>query len=700
MTQDPELEIGLARREGGGFTLELRFNDPRDREVRTPLRATVYLDPVELLGRDLDAVAYGQALTESLFRDAAARSAFEQARVAAQGRTLRLRLLIDRTATDLHSLHWETLRDPEDGTWLAIKENLLFSRLLASTRWERIELRARSELQALVAIANPSNLANYRPTGQQSLAPINVDTELKRARQALGEIPLTVLTGDPAQGEWVTPNRLTDALRRGPDIVYLVCHGALVSKADRPGPYLWLEGDDGAAEVVSGQAVAERIAALPPNLRPRLAVLASCESAGKGQAGFSSDAQGALAAFGPLLAQAGIPAVVAMQGQVSMDTVAEFMPVFFRELRQDGQVDRAMAAARGAVSERDDAWVPVLFMRLRDASLWYVPGFAGDAEEDFTKWESLGNAVQKGRCTAIVGPGVAEALIGPRRNIALRWAEKHGYPFSPSDQEELPRIAQYVSEQQDVEYLWDVYRRAMRDELVRRYPAIIPPALAQADDWNAIQIEQVLQSAADARWDETSVGPLRLLARLRLPIYITANQSDLLARALEQEGAEPQVRLCPWNRQIPPEQYHFDETPNCDRPLVYHLFGHLKLPESLVITEDDYFDYLIGVKDNWDLLPKALRGALYSTSLLFLGFRMDDWTFRTFFRILVNEPSFFQLQRRSHVAVQIEPDDGHIQNVQRARKYIQDYFSRRWFSLYMGNTEEFLQALVAHAAGA
>jgi len=700
MTQDPELEMGLARREGGGFTLELRFNDPRDREVRAPLRTTVYLDPVELRGHDLDAVAYGQFLTQSLFKDAAARSAFEQTRVAAQGRTLRLRLLIDRTAADLHSLHWETLRDPEDGTWLAIKENLLFSRLLASTRWERIELRAKSELQALVAIANPSDLEDYAPTAQQPLTPINVDAELKRARQALGEIPVTPLASDPAQGQWVTPNRLIDALRQGPDILYLVCHGALDSQADPPGPYLWLEAEDGTAEVVSGQVIAERIAALPPNLRPRLVVLASCESAGNGQAGFSSDAQGALAAFGPLLAQAGIPAVVAMQGRVSMDTMAAFMPVFFRELRQDGQIDRAMAAARGTVSQRDDAWLPVLFMRLRDASLWYVPGFAGGPEEEFAKWDSLSNAVQKGRCTAIVGPGVVEALIGPRRNIALRWAEKHGYPFSPSDQEELPRIAQYVSVQQDVDYLRDVYRQAVRDELVRRYPAVIPPELAQADDWDDGQIERVLLGVAGARWGETSAGPLRMLAQLHLPIYITANQSDLLTRALEQEGADPQVRLCPWNRQIPPEEYRFEETPTSDRPLVYHLFGHLKLPESLVITEDDYFDYLIGVKDNWDLLPKALRGALYSTSLLFLGFRMDDWTFRTFFRILVNEPSFFQLSLRSHVAVQIEPDDGHIQNVQRARKYIQEYFGRKWFSLYMGNTEEFLKELVAHAAGA
>ena len=233
MTQDPELEIGLARREGGGFALELRMTDPKDQEVRAPQRATVTLDPAKLRSQDPGGVAYGQALTDILFRDAEARSYFREARKDAQGRTLRLRLLIDRDATDLHGVHWETLRDPEDGSWLAINENVLFSRLLASRRWEQVELRARSELRALVAIANPTDLEDHAPAGQGPLAAIDVDAELERAGQALGDIPVTPLTSDPAQGDWVTTNRLIDALRQGPDILYLVCHGALDSEEDR-----------------------------------------------------------------------------------------------------------------------------------------------------------------------------------------------------------------------------------------------------------------------------------------------------------------------------------------------------------------------------------------------------------------------------------------------------------------------------------
>ena len=88
------------------------------------------------------------------------------------------------------------------------------------------------------------------------------------------------------------------------------------------------------------------------------------------------------------LAEAGVPAVIAMQGNVTMRTIADFMPVFFKELQRDGQIDRAVVAARGTVRERPDFWMPVLFMRLKSGRIWYVPGF-GDDRKGFEKWPAL-----------------------------------------------------------------------------------------------------------------------------------------------------------------------------------------------------------------------------------------------------------------------------------------------------------------------
>ena len=83
--------------------------------------------------------------------------------------------------------------------------------------------------------------------------------------------------------------------------------------------------------------------------------------------------------MGPRLAEAGVPAVLAMQGDISMETVSRFMPTFFHELQRDGQIDRAMAAARGAIRDRHDWWAPALFMRLRSGGSGTSRAWAGPA---------------------------------------------------------------------------------------------------------------------------------------------------------------------------------------------------------------------------------------------------------------------------------------------------------------------------------
>ncbi len=184
--------------------------------------------------------------------------------------------------------------------------------------------------------------------------------------------------------------------------------------------------------------------------RPRLVVLASCQSAGSGTQG------DALTALGPRLVQAGIPAVLAMQGDISLQTLAEFMPVFFKEFQQEGLVDLATAVARSAVQGRPDSWMPALFMRLKSGRIWYVPGF-GKEQGGFEKWRPVFRSIKNGRCTPIIGPGLYESLIGSQREIARRWAEAYHYPMQPHERESLAQVAQFLTINQ--------YRRAPYDEL-------------------------------------------------------------------------------------------------------------------------------------------------------------------------------------------------------------------------------------------
>lgn len=136
-----------------------------------------------------------------------------------------------------------------------------------------------------------------------------------------------------------------------------MAHGALIAGQ----PRLWLERDDGTAAVMDGGELALRVREL--RHKPLLAVLISCQSAGQG-------AEDVAAALGPQLVAAGIPAVVAMQGQLTMITAARFIPALIESLAADGRIDRAMSDARAAVRDRPGWWMPVLFTRLRAGRIW------------------------------------------------------------------------------------------------------------------------------------------------------------------------------------------------------------------------------------------------------------------------------------------------------------------------------------------
>jgi len=674
-----DLEIGLHRRDADSYAVELRFSQPdSDADIRLVQEAALAsFDTAHLRELEFDPADYGKVLSEQLFADPAVQAAFAQARTSAQSLdvALRLRLFIGPSAPELHNLRWETLRDPHDGAPLLMGEQIFFSRYLSSGDWRRVLLRPKGDLRALVAIANPADLSTYQ------LAPVDVDAELARTQAALGQVALTALT---AAGS-VTLNNLCDQLRDGHDILYLVCHGTL----SRGEPWLWLEDSEGKIARVSGGDLVTRLRELQE--RPRLIVLASCQSAGTGE----SDA---LVALGPRLAEAGIPAVLAMQGNVSMQTVAEFMPVFFNELQRDGQIDRAMAVARGAVRDRDDAWMPVLFMRLKSGRIWYVPGF-GDNRQSFEQWPMLLRRIRAGQCTPILGTHLSEALLGSSHDMARSWAETYHFPMAPHAREDLPQVAQYLSVNQDAQFPRDELVEYMRKEILRRYGDRLPDQLSDAP------LSDLFTVLGEQRRAANPADPYKVLAELPFPIYISTNASNMLEAALRAAGKDPQVELCRWNADLEDLPSIYDDEPDYQpseqRPLVFHLFGVSDEPDSLVLTEDDYFDYLIGVSTNKELIPIAVRQALVDTALLFLGFRLDDWNFRVLFRSIMSQEGRSRRKKYAHIAGQILPEEGRFLEPERARRYLDSYFQGADISIFWGSVEDFTKELLAQwSAGA
>jgi CHAT domain-containing protein len=108
----------------------------------------------------------------------------------------------------------------------------------------------------------------------------------------------------------------------------------------------------------------QRIDAPSDDDKLRLVYLSSCQTATRS----SADAFRGLA---PRLVAAGVPAVLAMQDLIPIKTASEFSRVFYSQLMDHGQVDRASNAARSAVMSLGlpGMAIPVLFMRLPEGQL-------------------------------------------------------------------------------------------------------------------------------------------------------------------------------------------------------------------------------------------------------------------------------------------------------------------------------------------
>jgi hypothetical protein len=684
MAQIPDLEIRLERAtpKAKTYLVGLRFSSPDRDVVGQRLAAKGLRIDFDALGdRALDSDDYGRCLGESFFAVPGVREFFTKAEEI--DGPLRVRLDIARNAPELDGLRWEALADPaapKSRGRLFMNERIRFSRIVDSPDWRRPVRRDKTGTRALVVVANPSDIGQWAANGVP-LAPVDVAAEVTLAKRGLAGVEATVL-GDEKRA---TLDLVADELAEGHDILYLVCHGALVNCQ----PKLYLEDDDGRTDAVDGSALVAKLNGLDPP--PRLVVLVSCQTAGDGE----GDALGAL---GPALGEAGIAAVLAMHGNVKMATIADFMPVFFRELQQHGQIDRAVAIARGEIAEQADHWAPVLYMRLKSGSLWDIPGFSGNGGgKSYDKWRGLVTSIRAGQCTAVLGRGMADSLVGTRRETAARLAKAYNFPLAEHEREDLPQVAQFVMQEHGLPTLVAELRDMFGAELLSRLSDEAPADLTQS----AVEsLDLLVMELGQRRWESDPAEPHRVMAELPLKLYVTTAFDGLIAEALRFAGKTPREELFRWNDSADwgPSIYDSDPgwEPTVQEPLVYYLAGRLDRPDTLVITEDDYFDYLIGVTRKLPdprAIPGVVKAAFVNSTLLFLGFDMDGWDFRALFRALMNQGGKSHRCGYVHAGVQIDPEEDRIVSIDRARKYLENYFNNDRISIYWGNVEDFARDL-------
>lgn len=294
-----------------------------------------------------DPVADGRYLFAALTADPGLAHAWARCRGQAPQR--RVRLWLDVAAPELHALPWEMLC--EDDLPLAASSATPFSRYLPTVEAWGNAVTTRP-VRMLVAIANPTDLKEY------SLTPLDSIQEQAVITAAFGG-------ADDVQMDFldlpITLAGLEERLRSGYQLLHLVGHGAF--SARRQQAALYLQDTTGKVQLVTDAQFAAMLAR--QGVRPRLVMLVTCHSA-------TWATTYAWHGLAPTLVQAGIPAVIVVQGAIPLATAQTFTGTFYRALAEHGTVDLALNQARGLLISqgRLDVALPVLVTRLRDGQLF------------------------------------------------------------------------------------------------------------------------------------------------------------------------------------------------------------------------------------------------------------------------------------------------------------------------------------------
>jgi SIR2-like domain len=309
--------------------------------------------------------------------------------------------------------------------------------------------------------------------------------------------------------------------------------------------------------------------------------------------------------------------------------------------------------------------------------------------------------IKAGRAIPVLSNSISNDLIlGNHRQLILDFAEYANYPLA--DKDNLAHLTQFMS------IMETEVKGAMSSVVVKQnYLDFVKSQLcnlAEAngvdkgllDDVNAefdnLDFSKLAKRLDYPRFADAPEDPLLILAGLDLPIYLTTGYHQMMETALQQAGKQPEPGICRWNKQLEkdiPDSFAGGYEPSAEKPLVYHLHGLDRYPESLVLTEDDHLEFLVAISQELgrpvDRIPARVREALTRSSLLLLGYDLQSWEFRTLFWGLL-KPREIRQQGVSVLHLQLEPSE-------KEQQYLQTYMSKADLEVFSGSIHEYTSEL-------
>lgn len=204
-------------------------------------------------------------------------------------------------------------------------------------------------------------------------------------------------------------------------------------------------------------------------------------------------------------------------------------------------------------------------------------------------------------CLTFIGAGASSEYIDSQNNIvpglpmgaelAKILADKCNYPFSLNG--DLAKVGEYF-----------LYKHC----------------------GNRLLLEDVVREAIQKPY--RSPRPIHsVLSQLKgVKFIITTNYDHMI----EEEAQKYRALTLHYYNRLSSENALFPHSPKLkdDEVVVYKMHGTVEKPETMVITESDYINYLVYIYDRERGIPTFLKEWLPYCNLLFLGYSMEDWDFK------------------------------------------------------------------------
>lgn len=292
----------------------------------------------------------GGALFDALFTDElreCLRRSIDRASDQHAGVRIRLRM---SECPELVELPWELLYDRDDDWFLGLSDQTPLVRYVDLPNPPRA-MEVTLPLDVLVIRSEPTDYPALHLEGEWAHVRAALDSLVDSGAVRVTELPSATLS------------ELRRALMRQHfHVLHFMGHGAF---DERSGGVLIFTDRSGRAAPVTGGDLGVM---LRDHTSLRLAVLNACEGA-------RTDPHDPFAGVAGTLVRRGIPAVIAMQFEVTDHTAVEFAPALYGALAAGYPIDGALAEARKAVYAVSPLeWAtPVLHMRTDDAQLFDLP---------------------------------------------------------------------------------------------------------------------------------------------------------------------------------------------------------------------------------------------------------------------------------------------------------------------------------------